>query len=124
MEHVSLVIAFTLLATLLIIVCTRSKINFVLKFLLVPITIWYGMVLYFTPSNLLGWSKDTEPPNKTLVISAWVEEPSSKSKGGIYFWCIPTPNTDLGHGIKLDPREFTEYMASSEPRSFKIPYSK
>lgn len=118
--YIGLAIAFIIITTILIFFLISSKIHVIIKIVVIPIVIWYGMVLFFTPDNLRGWPTDQPIPDDSRVISVLINEPDTISKGAIYLWVI---DKDTKKTI-LDPENMFCYNEKNTPRVYKIQYNK
>lgn len=122
--YIGLAVSFLLVALVLLNLFIRSKIPFGWKLAAITIVTWYGLVAVAIPDNFAGWAKKTQPPDGLIVLGLFVDEPSKFGDGGIYFWGIPSPSQKELVKIGLNPRDFTAYIASREPRCYKMPYDK
>jgi hypothetical protein len=120
---IGLAITYLLISVPLLIICVKSNISGLYKFLLIPIVLWYSMVLYSVPGNFMGWPKYQEPPDKAIVLSSWIEEPKQNDKGGIYLWALNFPKVTKKE-ITFNPQAFIDQVKKEIPRAYKIPYSK
>ncbi len=94
------------------------------KLIIIPIFIWYSLVLYYTAPKLMGWPVDISIPAKSIVVGFNIQEPNKIRKGGIYLWVISPKKTSEQKLVeRLDPEIIFSY-ANKEPRAFKIPYSR
>lgn len=118
--YFNLIIAFIILGAILLLMLVNLNLKNKIKFILIPFIIWYGLALYYVPTNLMGWSVRNEPPDKSIIISAYVIEPSSIVEGGIYFWIIDYERKDKQ---SLNPQDFSK-LISQEPRCYVIPYDR
>ena len=127
--YAGLTTAYVLIAAMLLWLFINSRTHLVAKVLLVPVVLWYGIVLYYTPSNLMGWptsiASEKELPGDAFVVSIQIKEPSKKKldPGAIFITVI-----ELGDKPKVklsvNPKAAFTYNGHGEPRTFKVPYSK
>lgn len=120
--YLGLSISFVIITTIFLIIFFKANVSNWIKLILVPVALWYGLLLYSIPNNFAGWAIDSEPLDKTIILNIWVEEPSIKNKGGIYFWGLVYPSIDELVKFNMDPSKFTTYINTSSPRSYRIPY--
>lgn len=111
-----LAVAFVLLASIWAWILIRATKYRALKFVMIPILIWYSLVVYFAPSNLIGWPCKTEPPDGAIILAFQISEPTY-----IYIWAVdgaydPIPT--------LDPRGLTKYTFTGTPRAHTVLYTK
>jgi len=118
--YIGLAIAFIMITAVLLFFLISSQIHVLIKVVIIPIVLWYGLALFFTPDNLRGWPTDQPIPNDSRVISLLINEPSVNSKGAIYLWVIDQEFKK----VILDPRNAFRYHTSNTPRVYKLPYSK
>ena len=124
MEYLGLWITFIVIISLILVVLIKPTVGYFIKAAIIAAALWYSLVLYFIPNNLLGWPKNSEPPNRFIVLNTWVVEPSSKGKGGIYFWGIDGDVLKKESNVSLDPQKLTERLGVYEPRGYKMPYDR
>lgn len=117
-------LTFLILLTVLLIIFVRAEIPKKCKVALIPLLLWFSAVLYFVPDNFTGWSKQAEPPDMTIILALWAQEPSPRSEGGIYVWGIDYPKIEDVQNISGDPKKFIQYVYTREPRCYHLPYSK
>lgn len=129
---IGLPVSFVILASLLLWLIVDSKIYKILKALMIAGVIWFGLVLLYTPSRIMGWPVNRNydgMPDVGVVLSWKVIEPSvNTSEAGIYLWIVPKrygkPEKNLYEIILLDPRYAFAYTLKDTPRAYKLPYNK
>jgi hypothetical protein len=83
--YIILVIGFALLAALCLWFIKEIKGKWMAKFVLVPAVIWYGLFLYFVPSQITGYPSDQDIlQEKVLVRFYSYEQPSKISEGAVF----------------------------------------
>jgi hypothetical protein len=123
----SLTVAFVLIVGVLIWLFIESKNKMWIKVLLIPLCVWYGLALYFTPQNLMGWPTPTEfdnLPDNSIVVGIRVVETNNKSKGAIYFWMIQLENKEVEKLNKLHPAVAFNQIMRMRPRAYEVPYTR
>ena len=127
--YLGLTTAYILIISMLLWLFITSRTALVLKIIIIPIAMWYGLVLYYTPENLMGWpvniSSASLLPGDAFVISTSIKEPSKKTSdpGAIFITVIET-NKNSEVVFSLSPKDAFVYRGNGEPRTYKIPYSK
>lgn len=126
-----IVTAFILLASVLLWLLIASKTKVVVKVVLVALVMWYGIVLYHVPSNIMGWATSVESieelPQGAWVQSIMIKEPNKKTKeaGYIYFVLVVYEQPGKKKStITLNPKEAFTYQGVNEPRIYRIDYDK
>ena len=115
--------AFVILASILLWNGFRMR-SFRVNLVMVPLVIWYSMALFYVPSHLMGWPSNNKMPEKFLVISSWVQEPTKSQKGGIYFWGLEWEGKKPDRKL-ISPKDAFGYMPESKtPRAFRVDYSR
>lgn len=125
-------ISFVILAALLLWVCVDKNVSKVIKALMIAGVLWFGLVLLYTPSNMMGWPISTTYdglPDMGVVLSWKVIQPNINGpEAGIYIWMVPkeegAPEKSLFEIILLDPRYAFKYTLKDTPRCYKLPYEK
>jgi len=118
--YIGLAIAFIMITAVLLFFLTDSKIHVLIKVVIIPVVLWYSLVLFSMPDNLRGWPTDQPIPNDSRVISLLINEPSVSGMGAIYLWVI---DKEFKKTI-LDPRNAFCYHTNNTPRVYKLPYNK
>ena len=123
-----LVGAYICLSVIALLLFIRSNTHYIAKSLLVVLVIWYGLALYYTPSNIMGWPVSVEAgkiPNNSKIISFRIQEPRQDNVGGIYFWLNTEPiQTNFTMMQNMSPKVFFSYYGHKDPRAYKIPYTR
>lgn len=127
--YLGIITAYILIATMLLWLFINSKTYLAIKIVAVPLVLWYGLVLYHTPGNLMGWPKKIESvedlPRDAFVVGVSIKEPSKKTSdpGGIFITIVET-NSDTEVHFTLNPKAAFTYDGSGKPRIYEIPYTK
>lgn len=79
-----ILISLTFLAVVISILAIQHYKNFLITFVLIPITIVAGLVVYFTVDNLLGYPV----PEPVLEDSTYIAHITSRDRTEIYVWLI------------------------------------
>jgi type IV secretory pathway VirB6-like protein len=116
-----LALSFLLLASILGYIVIQTKLNPIIKAVLIVVMIWYSIALYSAPGHFMGWSKPISVlPENSIILAYRIVEPSKTTKGGMYFWVLdPREGKDASN-----PREFFKLVGESEPRYYCIPYDR
>jgi hypothetical protein len=127
--YLGLVTAYILIASVLLWLFISSRTYLGIKILIVPVILWYGLVLYYTPGNLSGWpievSSIDKLPDDAIITSIIIREPSklTSDPGGI-FMTIIKPSSKTKIAFTLNPKDAFTYTGSDLPRLYKVPYSR
>jgi hypothetical protein len=106
-----LVIAYGLLAVLLLSLNLRSAWRWPVKAAAILITSLFFVLAFCSIQAMLGWPTGSEPPAGFQLHAALVQEPARRTgdPGGIYLWL--SPKKDDG-------------SLSGPPRAYALPYSR
>lgn len=118
--YIGIAIAFIIITAVLLFFLISSKIHVLIKVVIIPVVLWYGLALFFTPDNLRGWPTDQPIPDDSRIISLIINEPTVNSSGAIYLWVIDKKFKET----ILDPRNVFCYHTNNTPRVYRLPYSK
>jgi hypothetical protein len=110
--YIGLAIAFVIITAIFLWFFLRTPGNIIIKVIMIPVTIWYGLVLYYTAPNLMGWPTTKPIPENSQILAFRIKEPNPKNNdpGAIYFW--------------LNPKNVFSYNSSTHPRAHQLPYSR
>jgi hypothetical protein len=127
--YIGLSIAFVIISAIVLWFSIRTPGQVILKAILIPTTIWYGLALYYTVPNLVGWPVSGSIPENSQVLAIRINEPNSlyNDPGAIYFWVQEKPEPDNSKpklaGL-LNPRNISSVDSQNQPRAYKLPYSR
>jgi hypothetical protein len=107
----------------------RAPGQIVIKAMLIPATVWYGLVLYYTVPNLMGWPISQPIPDNSQVLAIRIKEPDPKHNdpGAIYLWVNIKPDSKRSKQTlkaNLNPKSVFSYKSKSRPRAYQLPYSR
>ena len=127
--YIGLSIAFVIISAIVLWFSIRTPGKIVIKAMLIPATIWYGLVLYYTVPNLMGWPISKPIPDDSQVLSFLIKEPNPKHNdpGAIYLWVNINPNSKSPQqklGTLLNPKTVFAYDSKTQPRAYQLPYSR
>ena len=127
--YIGLTIAFVIISAIVLWFSIRTPGQIIIKALLIPITVWYGLVLYYSVPNLMGWPISQSIPDNSQVLDIRIKEPDPKHNdpGAIYFWVNINPdskNSQQTLAAKLHPKNMFSYNGKSQPRAYQLPYSR
>lgn len=122
-------IGFVILAALLLWLLVDKKIRLWFKLALISVVIWFGLVMWSVPGNILGWPKYVPdkyhlPP--CIILSYKIIDPVLNPKeSGIYLWIVPKDNAKLTERpfSPIDPRKVLFLTFEDSPRAYKLEYS-
>lgn len=127
--YIGLSIAFVIIAVIFLWFFIRTPGQVIIKALLIPGTIWFGLVLYYTVPNLMGWPTSQSIPENSQVLAIRIKEPDPKQNdpGAIYLWVNTKPgrkNSEQALVARLNPKNVFSYDSNTHPRAYQLPYSR
>ncbi len=126
--YMGLTIAFVLLAAVLLWVVIAARGHTVAKLVLIPVTVWYGVALYYSAQNLMGWPTARAVPENSYVLAYRIREPEPKNDypGAIFLWVSgQSPYQDNSRSsFSIIPRNLFNYHDTRAPRAFRLPYNR
>ena len=92
--YIGLSIAFVIISAIVLWFSIRTPGKVIIKAILIPVTIWYGLALYYTVPNLVGWPVSEPIPDNSQVLAIRINEPNPlyNDPGAIYFWIQVKPD--------------------------------
>lgn len=118
-------VAFIIIASLFLYFFINSKGHIGFKMLLIPIVLWYSLVLLYMPPKMMGWPTTQEPFGENRLIQLLIKEPFKNNPGAIYLLVIGDEGEKVSLMNKmLNPKYTFEYNQENTPRFFKIPYDR
>jgi len=126
MGYSGLALSFVVILVLGILIFIRPKVKPWMAILIIPILIWYGLVMLFVPNNILGWpvqGKDNLP-ERGRVLSVMIKEPSMTDKGMILLWMIGDIDKNNTILESISPNKVFQYSQENIPRAYKLSYSR
>jgi hypothetical protein len=127
--YIGLSVAFVIISSIVLWFSIRTPGQIIIKAMLIPATVWYGLVLYFSVPNLMGWPIPRTIPDNSQILAVRIMEPDPKlnDPGAIYFWVnIKPPSKRPQQALKaqLNPKSVFSYNRKTQPRSYQMPYSR
>jgi hypothetical protein len=127
--YIGLAIAFVIIATIFLWFFLRTPGRIIIKVIMIPITIWYSLVLYYTIPNLMGWPTSEAIPENSQILAFRIKEPNPKHNdpGAIYFWLNTKPSSNEPNSSPaawLNPKRVFSYNSATDPRAYQLPYSR
>ena len=127
--YIGLSIAFVIISSIVLWFSIRTPGQMIIKALLIPATVWYGLVLYYSVPNLMGWPISQTIPDDSHVLAIRIKEPdpTHNDPGAIYFWVNIKPdskNPEPTLKAQLNPKNVFSYNGKSRPRAYQLPYSR
>jgi len=116
-----LVFTYIILTTLLLWMFKKADVAQWKKLLIIPLTLWWSVALYYTPLGFMGYPVSKDIPDKAIVIGYKIIEPNEQNDGGMYFWVI---DVNKVNPLPADPRKAFEILNRQEPRAYKLPYDR
>lgn len=109
---------FLILVVSMLWVVIHLKGNWLIKAVLTCIIPCYSVIVWYSIPTFAGWASNDKLPDKFELKWVVIEEPNCNSVGSIYVWVISVEQqssflTLLGYNA-----------SASEPRAYKIPYSR
>ena len=116
---------FMLITALVLWFVIGSKGHWGIKAATMVLSLYFCLSVGFSISEFMGWPTDDKLPPKFLLHWAVIQEPDVKlgDEGSIYVWVRPLNEPKIEH------KEWNDYLLSfydgkSEPRAYRIPYSR
>ncbi|MGD8881067.1 MAG: hypothetical protein PVI82_04205 [Desulfobacterales bacterium] len=127
--YIGLAIAFVIISAIVLWFTIRTPGQIIIKAMLIPATVWYGLVLYYTVPNLMGWPISEPIPDNCQVIAIRIQEPDPQDNdpGAIYFWVNIKPDSkspEQALQAQLNPKSVFSYKSKIQPRAYQLPYSR
>lgn len=115
---IAIPLGFLILAGMLAWYLAHTKGHWAAKVFLTIIVAFYSIEVWSALDSYLGWAAREPMPQRALLVSAMVREPSpaKRDRGAIFLWVVP-----LGQD---DPGPFAYDSVSGEPRAHRLPYSR
>lgn len=104
-----LIIAYVLLAALLVLVLLYGRLHYVLKLLLVILVAGLYLFSYNGWKQVQGWPSQTPLPENFLLHASVIDEPDQEkgTKGKIFIWASTLKGS----------------FPATEPRAYEVPYN-
>jgi len=127
--YIGLSIAFVIISAIVLWFSIRTPGQIIIKAMLIPATVWYGLVLYYSVPNLMGWPISQPIPDNSQVLAIRIKEPDPKHNdpGAIYFWVNIKPSSKSPEQTlkaQLNPKSVFSYNSKTQPRAYQLPYSR
>ena len=127
--YIGLSIAFVIISAIVLWFSIRTPGQIIIKAMLIPATVWYGLVLYYSVPNLMGWPISQSIPDNSQVLAIRIKEPDPKHNdpGAIYFWVNIKPGSKSPEQTlkaQLNPKSVFSYNSKTQPRAYQLPYSR
>ena len=120
-----IVMGFVLIAVLVLWFVIGAKGHWGIKATMIMLSLYFCLSVGFSIAEFMGWPTDDKLPPKFLLHWAVIQEPDVKlgDEGSIYVWARPINESEIEH------KEWNDYLLSfydgkSEPRAYRIPYSR
>ena len=127
--YIGLTIAFVIISATVLWFSIRTPGRIIIKAMLIPATVWYALVLYYTVPNLMGWPISKPIPDNSQVLAIRIQEPDLKHNdpGAIYLWVDIKPGSKISEPTllaQLNPKSIFSYHSKTQPRAYQLPYSR
>ena len=127
--YIGLTVAFVIISAIVLWFSIQTPGHNIIKAILIPATVWYGLVLYYAVPNLMGWPISQSIPEDSHVLSIRIKEPDPKHNdpGAIYFWVNIKPESKSPEQtVKalFNPQILFSYNGKTQPRAYQLPYSR
>lgn len=120
-----LAIAFIIIAALHLYVIVYSKVRVTIKALLIPMVLWYSLVLFYTPGKLMGWPTPQPIPDNSRVLSIMFREPFKGRPGSIYILAVSHVEINKSNIEEvLNPKYIFGYSEKNVARFYRLPYER
>jgi len=117
-------IFFVILASVMLWLIILGKGKWYFKALLVPVVLYYCIIVYLSLGSLSGWSAKESLPEKFRIHWVVIEEPEKigTDTGSIHLWLSATEETE-NKPINKFLYPFTSQRKTGEPRAYRMAYS-
>ncbi len=127
--YIGLSIAFVIISAIVLWFSIRTPGQIIIKAILIPATVWYGLVLYYSVPNLMGWPISRTIPDNCQILATRIMEPDPKHNdpGAIYFWVDIKPGSKSPQQTlkaQLNPKSVFSHNSKTLPRAYQLPYSR
>ena len=127
--YIGLSIAFVIISAIVLWFSIRTPGQIIIKAILIPATVWYSLVLYYSVPNLMGWPISQSIPDNSQVLAIRIKEPNPthNDPGAIYFWVDIKPGSKSPKQTlqaQLNPKSVFSYNSKTQPRAYQMPYSR
>ena len=99
-----------------------------LKAAIVPVVLYFSLIIWFSLSQISGWASPNDMPNTFILHWSIIKEPSKKDshdQGAIFIWATEVDDNYQMTNQPVNPilYPFTPRKNAAEPRSYRVPYS-
>ena len=99
-----------------------------LKATIVPVVLYFSLIIWFSLSQISGWASTNEMPSTFILHWSIIKEPSKKDshdQGAIFIWATEVDDNYQMTHQPVNPilYPFTPKKNSAEPRSYRVSYS-
>ena len=127
--YIGLSISFVIISAIVLWFTIRTPGQIIIKAMMIPATIWYGLVLYFAVPNLMGWPISEPIPDNSHVLAIRINEPDpmTNDPGAIYVWVNIKPSSKDSEQklvASLNPKTAFSSHKKIQPRTYQLPYSR
>jgi len=127
--YIGLTISFVIISAIVLWFAIRTPGQIIIKALLIPATIWYGLILYYSVPNLMGWPVSQSIPDNSHVLAVRINEPNPmhNDPGAIYVWVIVKPSSKSSEQKLAGLFNLKNVFSSNkktQPRAYQMPYSR
>ena len=116
--YAGLVIAWVIMMSILLMIFIKAdNISWKLKFITIPLVLWFSVALYNIPGNFMGWPTEKwAVQNEVIILSVKVDEGKA-----IYFWVVDYNIQNVR--VLIDPRNAIMPYIDDTPRAYKVKYN-
>jgi len=122
--YFGLSLAFVIISSVFLCFIIGSKINVSVKAVLIPLVVWFTLVLYYTPGKLMGWPNPGEPPDNSIILLYLIKEPAGDKAGFIDMLVIMNDTSKRSFVDQLAPVNVFGYTDTNAERMFRLPYER
>lgn len=100
-----------------------------LKAAVIPVVLYFSLVVWFSLAQISGWASDSETPETFAINWIMVKEPSKRDprdQGAIFMWASEVDENHEPVEGAISPwlAAFTPRRSAAEPRAYRLPYSR
>lgn len=119
-ETVGIPLAYVIVTSLVLWAVIAARGNWAVKTLVICASLLFGILLWFSLTDIQGWPVQVPMPERFEVKWLVVEEPDKKTgrEGAVYVWAVT-----LGESGP-SPFRLTRRGRGLQPRIYRLPYSR
>lgn len=120
-----IMISFVVIAAIFSWMCIGIQGKLWLKIIMLPLVIWYGLILNTSLDRIYGWPAKYELSENAYIKSYIAKKPTIYDEGAIYVWVVDRIKVRIPNLAEriMNPGKMFIIEYSGTPRSYQLPYS-